>query len=73
MEKSLFFNELRDILESDDENLNENSPIMLTSLSILSVMAFVYENFDKQVKPLELHKIQYVRDLISLIGDVNLT
>lgn len=68
MERDPFFNELKDILEIEDDNLNEETAINLTSLATLSVMAFVYENFEKQVKASELQKVRYVKDLITLIG-----
>jgi acyl carrier protein len=32
-------------------------------------MAFVYENFDIQVKTSDLHKIERVKDLIGLVGN----
>lgn len=67
MDKEPFFNELQNILEIDDP-VNEESEIHLTSLSTLSIMAFVYENFEKQVKPSDLQKICKVKDLIELIG-----
>ena len=70
MDKNNFINELNDILELDD-NINEESEIHLTSLSTLSVMALVYENFDKQIKPSDLQKVSTVRDLINLIGTDN--
>jgi acyl carrier protein len=68
MNKETFFNELIDILELDDSSVNEESEIHLTSLSTLSVMAFVYDNFEKQVKASDLQKVDYVKDLIDLIG-----
>jgi acyl carrier protein len=72
MDRNLFFTELKDILEIEDETLKEESEIHLTSLSTLSIMAFVYENFEKQVKASDLRNIGCVKDLINLIGDENL-
>ena len=69
MDKNTFFNELKDILELEDEIVKEESDIHLTSLSTLSIMAFVYENFEIQVKPSDLQKVCCVRDLIELIGN----
>jgi len=68
MDKNIFFNELKDILELEDDNITEQTGINLTSLSTLSVMAFIYENFEKQVKTSDLHKVEYIQDLITLIG-----
>lgn len=71
MDKNIFFNELKDILELEDNTITEESEIHLTSLSTLSIMAFVYENFEKQVKPSDLQKIGCIKDLIDLIGNEN--
>lgn len=72
MDKNLFFSELKDVLEIEDETLSEESEIHLTSLSTLSIMAFIYENFEKQVKASDLRNIICVRDLIDLIGKESL-
>jgi acyl carrier protein len=69
MDKNIFFNELKDILELEDENLTEQTGIQLTSLSTLSIMAFIDENFEKQVKTSDLHKVAYIQDLMTLIGN----
>jgi acyl carrier protein len=71
MNRNVFFNELIDILELDDDTINEDTDIHLTSLSTLSIMAMVYENFEIQVKPSDLQKVSRVRDLIDLIGNEN--
>lgn len=68
MEKMKFLNELKDILELEDDNINEESEIHLTSLSTLSLMAFIYENFEIQAKASDLHKITHVGDIMNLIG-----
>lgn len=73
MDKSVFLNELIDILEIESGTLNEESEIHLTSLSTLSVMAFVYESFEKQLKTTDLQKINCVKNLIDLIGHENFT
>jgi acyl carrier protein len=71
MDRNIFFNELKDILEIEEEIIIEESEIHLTSLSMLSIMAFIYENFEKQIKPSDLHKISCVKDLMNLIGYEN--
>ena len=73
MDRNIFFSELIDILELDDDIINEETEINLTSLSALSIMALVYENFEKQIKPSDLQKVGRVRDLIDLIGNENFT
>ena len=68
MKKSDFFSELKDALMLDDIEINETSEIHLTSLSTLSIIAFIDENFDKQVKATDIKNIHSVSDLINLIG-----
>lgn len=69
MKKIDFFVALEDYLELS--NLSENSTLDLTSLGVLSVIALVDENFDKQLKAAELKNIKSVSELISLIGSDN--
>jgi acyl carrier protein len=68
MKKSNFFSELKDALMLDDIEINETSEIHLTSLSTLSIIAFIDENFDKQVKATDIKNIHNTSDLINLIG-----
>jgi acyl carrier protein len=67
MEKNKFYSELKDALELS-EDLNENSPIALSSLHVLSVIALVDENFDIQLKASDLKSIDSVGKLMSIIG-----
>lgn len=69
MKKKDFFASLEDYLELS--NLSENSILELTSLGVLSVIALVDENFDKQLKASELKDIKSVSELINLIGSDN--
>jgi acyl carrier protein len=69
MDKNIFFNELKEILELEDDNISGQTGIQLTSLSTLSIMAFIDENFEKQVKTSDLHKVAFIQDLITLIGN----
>jgi acyl carrier protein len=71
MDKIKFFNELKDLLEIEDANFNEDSELSLTSIAILSIVVFVDENFDKQIKGSELKGINKVEDLMVLIGIEN--
>lgn len=70
MLKSKFFSELKELLEEDND-LNENSPITLSSLANLAIIAYVDENFEKQVKTSELKAITKVQDLMRMIGIEN--
>jgi acyl carrier protein len=72
MEKSVFLSELQDALMLEDETLQENSSIQLTSLTLLSVIAFFDEKFNKQVNTADLRNVQSVTDLIQLIGNENI-
>lgn len=67
MKKVDFLSELQDILELDE--LNETSSLTFSSLDILSVIAFIDENFDKQFKAIDLKAIHSVPELITLIGE----
>lgn len=69
MKKNDFFASLEDYLELS--NLSENSILELTSLGVLSVIALVDENFDKQLKASELKDVKSVSELINLIGSDN--
>jgi acyl carrier protein len=72
MKKSDFFSELKDALMLDDIEINETSEIHLTSLSTLSIIAFIDENFNKQVNASDIRNIHYVSDLVELIGKENI-
>ncbi len=67
MEKKKFFDALKDALELDC-NVNENTILNLTSLSTLSIIVFVDENFDKQIKAADLTKVSSIITLMELIG-----
>jgi len=67
MEKIKFFKDLKDTLEVDNI-VNETSRLHLTSLAILSVIVFVDENFDKQIKASDLKSVHSVKSLMELIG-----
>jgi acyl carrier protein len=72
MKKSDFFQELNNALMVNDTVLTDKSEIHLTSLSTLSIIAFIDEYFGKQVKASDLKSIQNVTDLINLIGTENI-
>jgi len=68
MKRADFFSELKDTLMIDNVDIDENTEIHLTSLSTLSIIAFLDEYFDKQIKVIEIRNIHSVSDLMSLIG-----
>jgi len=67
MEKSKFFNELKETLELDGE-INEKTSLNITSLAALSLIVFIDENFNKQINAAQLKKVVTVNDIIELIG-----
>lgn len=71
MEKQEFYSALEDYLEI--ENVNESSSLELSSMGILSVIALVDENFDKQLIAADLKMVKVVSDLMNLIGKDNFT
>ena len=67
MKKADFFNELTELLELEGD-VSENTPLHLTSLSTLSVIVFLDENFNKRVKAINLKNVATIRDLVKLTG-----
>jgi len=68
MKKSVFLNELKDALMDESDNFTQITPIHLTSLTTLSVIALIDENFDKQVRATDLKNVATPHDLMHLIG-----
>ena len=67
MKRNLFFEQLKEILEEDGE-INDKTPLHLTSLTTLAVIVLVDENFSKTIGASELKSINSVDDLMNLIG-----
>ncbi len=67
MDKSEFLEELVDILELEG-SVEFDTKITLDSLSILSVIAFLDENFSKKATAKELNDVSSINDLIRLAG-----
>ncbi len=63
-----FFRKLVDELELEDSEINESSPLHLSSLRILSLISFLDEHFEVRVKAIDLKGIDSVDKLISMIG-----
>jgi len=69
MNKEELLKKLEGVLEM--ENITETSAISLSSLQTLTFVAFVDDNYNKQLSAEELKSLsnnQTVADLISLIG-----
>jgi len=73
MKRIDFYNEIKQALELDDKNVNEKTPIHLSSLQILSLIAFTDEKFEKQIKIVDLAEVKNISDLMTLIGLKNFT
>jgi len=67
MEKYLFFRELTDTLELDNI-INETTNLHLTSLATLSIIVFIDEKFDKQIKANDFKNVHSIKALMELIG-----
>jgi acyl carrier protein len=67
MKKEVFFDGIKDCLELEGI-VNESTPIHITSLVALSIIAYVDENFSNRIKVTELKTINMLSDLMRLIG-----
>ncbi|MGD0755398.1 MAG: hypothetical protein ABR927_10095 [Bacteroidales bacterium] len=67
MKKIDFINELKELLEIEGELL-ETTPLHLTSISTLTVIVFLDENFNMRVKAVDLKNVSTIKDLINLTG-----
>lgn len=70
MNKEAFFTDIKNVLEIEG-NVNEKTPIYLGSMEILSVIAFIDENFETQVKTSDLKAISTLGELVEFIGNEN--
>jgi hypothetical protein len=68
MEKKEFFRKLGNELELESGEINESSPLHLTSLSILSLVSFLDEHFEARVKAKDLIGLDSVDKLMNIIG-----
>ncbi|AZB01061.1 acyl carrier protein [Chryseobacterium joostei] len=74
MKTSVFLEKLQEELEEDqaltlDTNLKELESY--DSISLLSVIAFVDENFNKKIDTKHFKDVQTVADLVNIIGKEN--
>jgi len=68
MTKTEFIEELIDILDLDDDVTPETT-IALDSLSIMSVIAFLDENFSQKATADELKDVSSIHDIMLLAGE----
>lgn len=71
MKRSDFLNELKDAIMYEDGDLKEETSIQLTSITTLSVIVLIDENFDKQVKAADLKNVATPGELMQVIGIEN--
>lgn len=72
MKKEFFLNELADVLEVEDIELTEETNLKeveeYDSLAVMSLVAFIDENFNKKLSAEEFIDVTTVRSLMELIG-----
>jgi acyl carrier protein len=68
MNKKEFFSKLKEELDLEEMEINENSPLHLTSLMQLSLISFLDEHFGRRVKATDLKDIDSVEKLMTLVG-----
>ena len=70
-----FLNELKETLEIEDVELNEETNLKeleeYDSLSVLSIIAMIDENFGKRISGQDFQSITTVGSLMELIGMEN--
>ena len=75
MKKNDFYQGLNDIMETvgsgTDENTNLKELDQYDSLSILGIIAFVDEKFNKKLTAENFKSIVTVRNLMQIIGEEN--
>ena len=72
MKKEEFIEELIDILELEDNDVNFATEIALDSLSILSIISFLDENFSKKATGEQLESVKSINDIVQLVGECNI-
>jgi acyl carrier protein len=68
MKRGEFFKILVTELDLGDAEINEGSPLNITSLMSLSLISLLDEHFGIRVKATDLRKIDSVKKLVELIG-----
>jgi acyl carrier protein len=72
MKKDVFLNELAEVLEVEDMELTEETNLNdleeYDSLAVMSLVAFIDENFDKKLSAAQFTDVTTVKSLMKLIG-----
>lgn len=61
-------NDIKEMLEIEDQVVVLDTPLHFSSLETLSLIVFIDENFDKQFKASQLREVNTIGDLVKLIG-----
>lgn len=72
MKKEVFFTELAEQLEIDEIKFSENTILTdldsFDSMAVMSIIAFVDDNFNMQLSAQQLKSITTIESLMRLIG-----
>lgn len=72
MNKEKFFDLLKEIMELEETDLNEDTVLTdlveFNSLAIMGIIALIDENFDMLVEAEKFEEIETVKDLINIVG-----
>lgn len=72
MNKDRFIEEIKEILLLEDENINEETPIEVDSMSSLLLIAFFDEHFSETITQEKIKELKKVSDLVEIAGASNL-
>jgi acyl carrier protein len=76
MDRAEFLEELTELLEVEEAVTADTSFEGMEeydSLAVMSLIAFIDENFDKTISGVELSNVKGVKELITLIGEDNIS
>lgn len=68
MKKKEFYEQIKDILLID-ENINENTGIVVDSMASLLLIAFFDENFSVTIPHHKIKTLEKISDLVELVGE----
>lgn len=75
MKTQEFIDKLKEALEAEDAKLTKESLLKsipgYDSMAVLSIIAFVDENFNKKLTAVQLNSLTTIASLMDLIGNEN--
>lgn len=63
-----FKTKIEEILEMESQVGSLDTPIHITSLGTLALIAFIDENFNKHLRGAQLGEVKSIQDLVNIIG-----